>query len=290
MSAILASGVLVEKTFWYPTLIGAGVFIAAVILFCGSVYLLLATNVGARLGFLIAGAGLAGFMCVLLFLWMVTAYPLNVAKGELPSWQVVEISSDIVNAKTAAVRTIQNNQPVSTIEIANLKAAVDEALVAKKKEGLVEPKPLPPVVLSWLKTSGYSIAESTDYQLLKTKNGAVFAYETGGGKPNPLSFEFRHKPLYAVIGICATDKAKAQAEPPVYACDTSASAPPPQYIILERNLGSVRVPPVRMFIAAAISFGIFLLLLYWWETENRKKKNMRGGVPTSTKELVKAGS
>ena len=64
------------------------------------------------------------------------------------------------------------------LKIANLKAAVDEALVAKKKEGLVEPKPLPPVVLEWLKTSGYSIAESTDYQLLKTKNGAVFACAT----------------------------------------------------------------------------------------------------------------
>lgn len=290
MSAILASGVLVEKTFWYPTLVGAGVFIAAVILFCGSVYLLLSTNVGARLGFLISGAALSGFMCVLLFLWMVTAYPLNVAKGELPAWQVVEISSDIVNAKTTAVRTIQNNQPASAIELANLKAAVDEALVAKKKEGVVEPKPLPPVVTDWLKTSGFSIAESTDYQILKTNNGQAFAYETGGGKPNPLSFQFRHKSKYAVIGICATDKAKAQAEPPVYQCDTSASAPPVQYIVLERNLGSVRVPPVVMFIAAALSFGVFLLLLYWWEMEHRKKKNMPGGVPTPDRELVKAGS
>ena len=46
--------------------------ICAVGLFCGSVYLLLGTNLGARLGFLVAAAGLTGFLVLLTTLWLTT--------------------------------------------------------------------------------------------------------------------------------------------------------------------------------------------------------------------------
>lgn len=279
MNLVLASGALVEKSFWYPTFIGWGVVIAGVVLFCGSVYLLLTTNIGARLGFLVAGAGLAGFMVVLTFLWMTTAYPLNTIKGVPPRWDVVEISSDVANAKTTAVRAIQNNAPVPPSEQANIKAAVDEALVAKKKEGKVEPKPLAPVVTDWLKSSGYSIAESTDYVVASGPNGGAFVYETETTKPNPLSFEFRHKSQFAVLAICPTDKLKAKAEKPEFACDTSTGAPPVQFVVLERNLGSLRVPPVAAFIVWTATFGLFLLFLYWWETARRDDDAAKAGVP-----------
>ena len=288
MNAIIASGALVEKTFWYPTLIGVSVVIAAIVLFCGSVYLLLSTNVGARLGFLVSGAGLSGFMVVLSFLWMTTAYPLNTVKGRQASWKVVEITSDIANAKTTAVRAVQNTSPVAATEFANLKAAVDEALVAKKQEGKVLPKPLDPIVTDWLKTSGYSIAEATDYLQPKLADGAFFAFEVGGGKPNPLQFKFTHAPLYAVVGICPVDKVKAKAEPPVSACDTSATAPPVQYIVLERDLGSLRVPPVVAFTVSVLMFGAFLLFLYWWETDRKNDTSTKGGVPLPV--LTKKGA
>ena len=41
------------------------VVVAGIVLFCGSIYLLLGTNLGARLGFLVAFTGLMGFMVVL---------------------------------------------------------------------------------------------------------------------------------------------------------------------------------------------------------------------------------
>ena len=286
MNLVLASGALTEKTFWYPTFIGWGVVITGIVLFCGSVYLLLTTNIGARLGFLVAGAGLSGFMVVLTFLWMTTAYPLNTIKGRSPQWKVVEITSDIANAKTAIVRSIQNNAPVDASEQANIKAAVDEALVAKKKEGAVEPKPLSPVVTDWLKSSGYSIAESTDYVVVTGTDGTAFVYETPGTKPNPLSFEFSHPAQFAVLGICPADKLKAKADKPELVCDTSASAAPVQYVVLERDLGSLRVPPVAAFIVWTAVFGLFLLFLYWWETARRDESTVKGGVPV----LVKKGS
>ena len=49
----------------------------AVGLFCGSAYLLLGTNLGARLGFLVAGACLSGFLVLLTSLWLTTATPLD---------------------------------------------------------------------------------------------------------------------------------------------------------------------------------------------------------------------
>ena len=44
------------KGLWYPTILGVLVVVAGVGLFCGSIYVLLGTNLGARLGFLVAAA------------------------------------------------------------------------------------------------------------------------------------------------------------------------------------------------------------------------------------------
>ena len=60
---LLAQHAAARRTLWDPTILGVLVVISAIGLFCGSVYLLLGTNLGARLGFLVAGACLTGFMC-----------------------------------------------------------------------------------------------------------------------------------------------------------------------------------------------------------------------------------
>ena len=81
---------LTHKGIWYPTILGVLVVVAGIVLFCGSVYVLLGTNLGARLGFLVAFSALAGFMCILTLLWCVTASPLNTLKGRIPQWKVVD--------------------------------------------------------------------------------------------------------------------------------------------------------------------------------------------------------
>jgi hypothetical protein len=75
---------------WDPHLRGALSVITGVVVLCGSVYLLLGTNLGARLGLLTALAGLAGFMVVLTLLWWI-APPAIGPKGESPSWTPVEV-------------------------------------------------------------------------------------------------------------------------------------------------------------------------------------------------------
>src|ERR1700730_12061263 len=80
---------------WYPTIIGILVVVAAIGLFCGSVYVLLATNLGARLGFLVAFTGLMGFMVLLTVLWMLTTSPLNTLRGTIPAWQVQKVVNNL---------------------------------------------------------------------------------------------------------------------------------------------------------------------------------------------------
>lgn len=75
---------------WRPGIAGILAVLVGVLVLCGSVYLLLATNVGARLGLLVALAGLAGWMVILSFTWVLTPPGIG-PKGENPSWTPVEI-------------------------------------------------------------------------------------------------------------------------------------------------------------------------------------------------------
>ena len=54
---------------WEPELRGILIVIIAVVMLCGSVYLILGTNIGARLGFLVAFAALAGWMFIMGAIW-----------------------------------------------------------------------------------------------------------------------------------------------------------------------------------------------------------------------------
>ena len=54
---------------WQPELRGILITIIALTTFCGSCYFLLSTNLGARLGFLVAFAALAGWMFLMGATW-----------------------------------------------------------------------------------------------------------------------------------------------------------------------------------------------------------------------------
>ena len=62
------------------------IVIISVVTLCGSIYLILGTNLGARLGFLVALTGLAGWMALMGLIWMIYGIGL---KGPEPSWDAV---------------------------------------------------------------------------------------------------------------------------------------------------------------------------------------------------------
>ena len=126
-----ASEVL-HKTLWYPTILGILVVLFAVALFCGSIYVLLATNLGARLGFLVTFTALTGFMVILTLLWMTTASPLNTLRGRVPEWKVLEVVETPADAKTKDIRNVEEQgREVGDAKAADVKATVDVALVTQ---------------------------------------------------------------------------------------------------------------------------------------------------------------
>ncbi|HEX2577123.1 MAG TPA: hypothetical protein VHK88_12290, partial [Aquihabitans sp.] len=75
---------------WTPGFKGLLTVAVAVAILCGSVALILGTNSGARLGFLIALTGLFGWFLVMGIIWAV--YGIGY-KGPAPSWKVVDTVS-----------------------------------------------------------------------------------------------------------------------------------------------------------------------------------------------------
>jgi hypothetical protein len=256
----------IEKSLWNPTILGVLVVVSGIILFCGSIYLLLGTNLGARLGFLVAFTGLMGFMVVLSLLWITTSSPLNTLKGRLPAWEAKETVTDLDEAKTAAARDIiEEGEEVSATEAANVKAAVDETLVqpneVQEHEGI--------------EASEFAVfPEVTDYMTLRT-------FETGGGNPNPFDFEITHEPLVAVVQYCEVVDVEVPFGLPPAEPECDQNSENQGFIVLEYDLGSLRVPPIVAFVMFTVLFGLGLLALHWREKDEAALKTT-GPVPVPT--------
>jgi hypothetical protein len=265
---VLAQEHTIDKSLWNPTILGVLVVVSAVILFCGSVYLLLGTNLGARLGFLVAFTGLMGFMVVLSVLWITTASPLNTIKGRVPAWKVKQVVANLDDANIEDARTItEDGEKVSKAESANVKAAVDEALVSEEPTA-AEPEPPEKKFAQFTEVTEYLTGDT---------------YETGGGNPNPFDFEFTHAPHIAAMEYCE-----------VIDVETDPSLPPPEpecdpesdkqgFIILERDLGSLRVPPFVALVMFSVLFVLGLLALHWREQDEAAIEQGLRPVPAPAK-------
>ena len=260
----LANEVL-EKAIMYLLTVGWLVVISGIGMFFGSTYLLLSTNVGARLGFLIVGSVITGFVCVLSMLWMTTATPLNVFKGRVEEWKPVSISQNTKSANTVEIQNIEvDGVKLNGTDFANVKAAADTVLAPavegeEKPESISADLPSGPVVVTEI-------------------------YSIGGSKTNPLHFEFKHKPQYAVAVYCPLDEVKSKTafrntcEMPE---DGSSNT---KVLVLEKDLGSLRQPPVFLFFGSLILCIMFLLNLYWRDND----KNKSDDVTQDNKEMVEA--
>jgi len=76
---------------WEPEIRGALTVVLASAVLMGSVWLILVTNTGVRLGSLIALAGFFGWMMLMFIFWWI--YGIGYV-GSLPSWEVKEFNSD----------------------------------------------------------------------------------------------------------------------------------------------------------------------------------------------------
>lgn len=262
-----------EGTLWDPTILGILVTVAAVALFCGSAYALLATNLGARLGFLVAFTGLCGFLVLLSLLWISTASPLNTLRGKIPAWEVQEVVASPEEASDEMVQTIETDgEEADLSQVAEIRAAVDTALVT------VESTPTEPVEPEVNEFAEF--AEVSDFTVTQT-------LVVGGSDPNPLRLEFTHTPQFAVAQFCEVtepDVPFGEAPPPPECDPASENA---GFMVLERNLGSLRLPPTAALGIFSVLFVLGLLSLHWREKDEMELEAARQrptAVPDTTED------
>ena len=107
---VLLAGIGFEPEIAGYLAVGAGV-----LTFFGSVYLLLGTNLGTRLGFLVSFTGLMAWMLLLGIVWWVYGIGL---KGIDASWEIDEVVfGDTAVAQVEAARTLSGIEPSETSPI-----------------------------------------------------------------------------------------------------------------------------------------------------------------------------
>ena len=229
---------------WEPQIHGLLVVLLAIVLLPGSIYLLLSTNLGARVGFLVAVAGLFGWMTLMSIIW--TVYGIGFT-GNPPAWKVQQvIQGDIANSTQPVLDgfpTGWHKFPIGDPNETAAAAAADPVLAPPAASGRTGP-----------------FAASSEYL-------AVAAYDRGGEKylpgwshpPNVVGFF--HKPHYFVVQV---EKVKPQATAPGQAPPKPVADPtqPVVSVVMIRDLGNVRQKPIVVGISSAIIFGVACYVLH----------------------------
>lgn len=291
---------------WNPGIRGILVVLVGVVVLCGSVYLILGTNLGARLGLLVALTGLFGWLVILTLIWWLTP-PAIGPRGNPASWKPVEI---YINGSGEAARTQVLDDlvaPDSLPSAARILAANPE-LAEEYPNGFtlsdlqgshadIVAGFLPPESLKgWKIVSTANAGEAqtaADADLIKSglfkSNGEYKKLNVWqiGGKPTladdcpdggslcrawhrvSSAFQIKNPPHYAVVQVqpvIAQPTIPGQA-PPIAKVDP---AQPVYSVVLIRNIGNERVIPFLYFV---ISLSLFIL--FAWALHSRDKTLMK---------------
>lgn len=288
-----------------PGIRGILVVAVGVAVLMGSVYLLLATNIGSRLGLLVALTGLFGWLVILTLIWWITP-PAIGPRGTNGSWKPVEIYANSGGVpKTVQVGGLMDP---SDLPSADRILADNPELAAEYPNGFVlsDLKASHPEVVAeyiqkenmngWSLVASSAAGESQAAADVALVNAGLFSGPTAykklntweyGGKPKredecadtdmvcraiyrvKIAATFKHPTHYAVVQVqkVVTQEAKPGEPPPLPKVDTSA---PVYSVVLVRDLGNVRLIPFLYFL---ISLSLFII--FAWTLHNREKVLMR---------------
>ena len=227
---------------WEPELRGIVIVAIAVGVLIGGTYLVVGTNLGARLGFLVVLAGLFGWMATMGVIWWTYGIGL---KGREPTWQPAE--------------------PVTIVREASLLQGSEILEQPLELSGEVQGDSRK--VSTALQSEGWLLLEESDprrgqaVELVAGEYISLAVYDKGGDRwpkiNNSLDFiAFFHRPHFSLVEVAPvvpqrTEPGRAPARPVV------DETQPRRYIHMIRDLGTKRQPAIFITIGSTI---IFLLL------------------------------
>ena len=267
---------------WEPELRGLLTVIIGVVVLCGSVYGIMATNLGSRLAFLVAIAGLAGWMMLMGAVWMIYGIGL---RGPDPTWQPV-----------AGSAVLQDVDALGSAGVLDPNAAVPDGAMAIESVEIVSATFLEQdwVVLDKASPAfGQAQAAATEILLEEEAFTAgqfeiVEVFDIGGERYPKINesldfLAFRHTPHYVVAEAAAfvpvrTEPGRAPVPPEV---DESRQR---IYVYMIRDLGARRQPPAVLMIGAA---AIFFALCYLLNRRDRfRRENLAQSLPAVKVEAI----
>lgn len=260
---------------WEPELRGLLTVIIGVVILCGSVYGIMATNMGLRLAFLVSAAALAGWMMMMGVVWMIYGIGL---RGPDPTWEAVPgegVLQDVGALGAAGVLDPNAVVPDDATPVESADIVRDTFI----EQGWVVLDTASPAF-------GQAQASATE---IIVEEGAFAADEFEivevfdiGGERYPkindtLDFlAFFHTPHYAVAEAAAyvpvrTEPGRAPATPEI---DEDRQR---EYVYMVRDLGARRQPPAVLAIGSGL---IFLALCYLLHRRDRiLKSNLEQPLP-----------
>jgi hypothetical protein len=279
---------LIAGIAWDPQLRGILAVLVGVVVLMGSVYLLLGTNLGTRLGFLVAVTALFGWLTLMGLTWWV--YGTIGMLGEAPRWEVKEVvyESGSTDDSGLALAGLEKAQSLDTsalpppdqlneLEPAELDALMEEVeptlggwrLLPESNPSFGEAKATVDEHFVAFPDEELALEGAADYV-------TVYAFETGGkeGLPEDPSrldriftklkstfWQVQHPTHYAIIQI---QPVKEQQTVPGEAPPTPVADPsqPVVSVIMERNLGDVRFPGAMLTIFSGLMFGATASMLH----------------------------
>ena len=258
---------------WQPELRGIVVVLIAAVVLIGGTYLVVGTNVGARLGFLLVIAAFFGWMMTMGAIWWTYGIGL---KGQEPFWHPAEPVTIVRDSSLMVGAEILKAEPaLGTDPVANA-ASISTQLQTEGWHLLDEADP----------QRGQAVAASDAILQLEAKEFpagsylSVAVYDRGGERWPKINdsldfFAFFHKPRYALVEVAPVvpqrvEPGRAPARPVV---DT---AQPHRYVHMLRDLGAKRQP------AMMITFGSGLIFLMLCWLLHRRDLQLRANLSSET--------
>jgi hypothetical protein len=263
---------------WDPQIRGILAVLTGVIVLMGSVYLLLATNLASRLGFLVALAAVFGWMTIHGLVWWI--YPPGQGPiGRIPAWEVQEIVyGDLSNSILEKAHDVDTSGLPPSAEVDELTPQEVEALSEEHADELNEWTLLDAsdATRSEAQTTLDAVLAEGVVPGLEETTSRVYTYtfETGG-KPERASdsvwdrvtnrisntLRIKNPPHYLIVEFQpATVEEAAPGQPPnqpeIVEGSQTISA------VLVRDIGQRRVVPAAVCLGSGMIFGLLCVMLH----------------------------